>query len=122
MPTNIGPVDPAKPIEIDFVPTDTHVYAYRLWWREPGGDWVEIGTGGTATGSVNHFEHAVAVAQQMYYVVNVGTAQGQPKPAPYTVTFTFKQRGVLLGSGSADVAGTTDALGVATNQDWVNFT
>ena len=120
MPTTIGPVNPGKPVEIDFVPLDTHVYAYRLWWRDPPSEtWVEIGTGGTETGATNHFEHAVMVNSQLYCVVNVGTAQGQKKPDAYSAKFAIRQKGVLLGN--AFVAGMTDALGVATNQDWVNF-
>ncbi len=122
MPTPIGPVDPAVLIDIDFTPLDTHAYAYRLWWREPGTDWVEIGTGGTATGSTNHFQHAVVANAQLFYVVNVGTAQGQPMPAAYSATLTFRQNGALLASSVVAVTGSTNAEGVATNSEWANFT
>lgn len=122
MPNSIGPVDPTTPMDIEFTPLDTHVYAYRLWWRDPGTDWVEIGTGGTATGSTNHFQHAVAAHAQLYYVLNVGTAQGQPKPAAYSASFTFRQKGALLASSEVCVVGTTNDEGIATNSEWANFT
>ena len=122
MPTNIGPVDPSATLDIDFAAQDTHAYAYRLWWRDAGADWVEIGMGGTATGMPNHFQHAVVAGAQLYYVMNVGTAQGQPKPDAYSATLTFRQKGALLAGSTVSIVGTTDTLGVATNQDWANFT
>lgn len=119
MPLVTGPINPSLPLDINFHGLDTHVYAYTLWWRDPGGDWVNIGTGGT--GASNHFQHAVVANSQLYYTVNVGTLAGQPMGQPYSAAFTLSQGGPTVGNGTVVVGGTTTASGVATQDDWVNF-
>jgi hypothetical protein len=40
-------VDPARPIELNVVARSPHVLVYRLWHREPDGQWKIAGTGST---------------------------------------------------------------------------
>jgi hypothetical protein len=117
MPRIVGPVSPGIPIDINITGLSPHVVAYRLWWRDATSDWTVIGEGSTGDQQPDHYRHAFATGAQLYYWIGVG---GKPNSL-YSALITLGQGGKVLSQGLITIDRRTNAKGVDTLEDWVNF-
>ena len=101
--------DPSQALDINIVGQTPHIFAYRIWVKEPGAaDWTEIAVGDTADSVPDHHltgPHPDGTLISIAYAVG-----GKPK-SNFRVLSTFSQGGAMVTGGAVTESGQTSASG-----------
>ncbi len=110
MPDQEIRTDPSIPIDLNVTCTTPHVLVYKLWYRQPGGQWVTIGQGSTTDNRPDHYQTGPhPVGTEVVYLFRIG---GNAKTY-YRAHLTIGQQGHLLADGLIVEEGWTDEDGLA---------
>jgi hypothetical protein len=117
MPSTVGPVNPALPIDINVTGLTAHVFVYRLWWRDATSNWTVLGTGSTADNISDHYQLPHSPGLQVSYWFGI---HGKPNSI-YAGLLAFGQNGQTVPHGNVPIDDKADSKGNAVEEDWVNL-
>lgn len=110
--------DPQKSLEINVTSRSPHVAAYRLWTREPQGDWQRIGEGHTEDDQPDFYRvPPLPDGSEIAYWLGIG---GNPSTS-FRVLVALGQGGRLLEGGTRLEEGRTDEDGIAQREGGVTL-